>query len=262
MDGNNKWDTLFAIVLELFLGFVFVCYILIMCILIYDPRGVIFLGDLVPLKYYHFPVPLLIILFHAYVRTFCHIMPSIMVGAALAYGYFFTPILIRELRLGRISYRTSRSLRMAKNARHEYRSLQILQANIFSLVGLFLGLFNAIFTIITVWMNFVLMRYWEELKIITKLQLLAWTSSIMGFWVVVLELGHFQQSKCLKMQGSWKTNNWENKKRDTFMKKFLRSCKPIVLSYGRQFVIGRVSVLVYFRGVVRGTFRALLTTKK
>jgi len=46
------------------------------------------------------------------------------------------------------------------------------------------------------------------------------------------------------------------------MKKFQKACKPIVVGYGKQFVIGKTSLFTFQRGVTRGTVRLLLTCKK
>jgi len=77
----------------------------------------------------------------------------------------------------------------------------------------------------------------------------------------VLEFGRFLFCRGTKVIKSWKVDEKNYQGESKVMKKFARSCKPIVLSYGKQFVVGRVSVLVFFRGIVRGTFRALLATK-
>jgi len=250
-----------AIFLECFSCFFFICYIILTLVLICNPRGLFFIGDLVPLKYYHFPVPLLIIIFHAYLFFACHLVCLTVGTATLVYGSYIMPILIRELRMGRSKYKLKDSLRKPENIRHAYRCLQVLHANVFEVLGLFFVASNASFTIATLFCNFVLIKYWNQLQIFSKLQLLAWTVIFMSFWACVLELGRFLFSRGYKVLSSWKMNVKASTQERKLMQKFLRSCKPIVLSYGKQFVIGRVSVLVFFRGVVRGTFRALLTTK-
>jgi len=261
---KSKEHIYLAMFLE-FLGLLgCVCYVLILTILIYDPRGAVFLGDLIPQKYFYFPVKLLVIFFHAYILLSIH-TGSVAVGTATAiYSFYFAPILIRELRIGksRNFYKMSAKLRRPKNIRHVYRSLQIIQANIFSFLGRFLFMCHGNFLVSTLFLNFVLIRYWGQLQIVTKIQFLIWTYVLMTFWACVLELGRFLLTKGNKTLRSWKGGKWKSATNNNLMKKFLRSCKPIVLSYGKQFVVGRVSVLAFFRGNMRGTCRALLTTKK
>jgi len=180
-----------AIFFECFSCFFFVCYIILTLVLVYNPRGLFFLVDLVPLKYYHFPVPLLIIIFHAYIFFVCHLVCLTVGTATLVYGSYIMPILIRELRMGRSKYKLKDSLRKPENIRHIYRCLQVLHANVFEVLGLFLVASNASCMIATLFCNFVLIKYWNQLQILSKLQLLAWTVIFMSFWACVLELGRF-----------------------------------------------------------------------
>jgi len=249
--------------LEKFFCFYLGVFTLVLLVLIYDPRGTIFLGSLVPINYYQFPIPLLLILFQAYALVFYHIVCFTIATATIMYSLNFVPILTRELRLAQLkNHKMSGYLRKPENIRHVYRCLQLLQANIFGVFGPFLVMCNASLMVTTLFCNFVLIKYWNQLQIVSKLQLLSWTIIFMGFWACVLELGRFMFTQGNKVLGSWKRHEYAYSGESKLMKKFTKSCKPIVLSYGKQFVIGRVSVLVFFRGVVRGTFRALLTTKK
>jgi len=260
---KNKQNQVLCILLQLLALIGVVSYPLILIILIYDPRAVNFLGDLVPQKYFVFPVRLLIIVFHAYLLVIVH---ASIVGIGciiITYGFYVTPILIRELRRGRPNtYRMEDTLRRPENIRHVYRSLQVLHANALCFMGFFIVICNALFMATSIYWIFVLVRYWEKLQLISKAQIVIWSVVFMGAWTFVLELGRFLFSKGNKVLGSWKGGNWGSVRENRLMKKFHRSCKPIVLSYGRQFVVGKVSVLVFLRGVTRGMFRALLTTKK
>jgi len=121
---------------------------------------------------------------------------------------------------------------------------------------------NALIMAMSIYCNFVLIRYWDQLQLISKWQLIIWSVVFMGAWTFVLELGMFLFSIGNRVLGSWKGGNWGSLRENRQMSMFHRSCKPIVLSYGRQFVIRKVSIFVFFRGVTRGMFRALLATKE
>jgi len=258
MDKKNLY---LVLLLEWMAYFFISCFVIIMALLLYNPKGLVFLGDLVPLQFYIFPVPLIIIIFHTYLLITSHVLVLSIFSAILIYSFHFTPILIQELRIGRKSYRMSKNLRSLEAIQHVYRCLQVLHANVFGVFGLFLVICNATYMVTGIFYNFALIKYWNQLQLMSKSQLLLWNVMFMTFWASVLELGRFLFSKGHKVLSSWKGDKLENRKNYKVMKKFLKSCKPIVLSYGKQFVIGRVSIFVFFRGVVRGTARALLTTK-
>lgn len=229
--------------------------------LIYDPRGVIFLGELIPEKYFYLSVKLMVILYHSYLLLVVHMSILLIGGAALVYAFYTVPIYVRELRLGQRKYFTLPSLRTPENVRHVYRTLQVLQANILAVFGVFLVLNNAQCMITSLYANFVLIRYWSALETMSKGQLCTWSVLVTGYWCVILEIGRFFFERGTKVQGSWRGDKWGSRFENLQMKKFRLSCKPILLRYGTQFVIRRANVLVFMRGITRGTFRALLATK-
>jgi len=233
-------------------------------VLIWDPRGAIFLGAVVPEKYIVFPVRLLIILYHLYIMAYFSLGNLALSNTFLTSIFHTMPIYIRELRIGQNqnTYKMSNSLRTAANIRHVFRSLQIMVANGLCFLGIFFLISQATFTWVAVYTNFVLIRYWSQLHLVSKGMLLSWSLSFTGFWVVMLQYGKLLFTKGKRVLGSWKGNKWSSLKANRDMRRFIRSCQPITFSYGRQYVIKRVHLLLYFRGVTRATFKALLATKK
>ncbi|CAL8092434.1 unnamed protein product [Orchesella dallaii] len=57
---------------------------------------------------------------------------------------------------------------------------------------------------------------------------------------------------------SWKYVNWGSKEENVRMAKFQKSCKPWAVGYRKVYVIRKLTVLKWNRGIMRGTFRALL----
>lgn len=225
------------------------------------PRSVTFLGQLVPEKYFYFPVQVLVIFYHIYViiAASCSI---VIVGCGALLYCFYIAMITAELRLGRRKYESEDTLRKLRNTMHVYRCLQTFHANVICLYGPYLVLFNATFMLSTIYVNFVLIGYWGEMEALTKAILLLFNVIIVAFYLIILELGCVFSVGGMKLLKSWKRVKWsmyeiENKE----MGAFQRSCRPILLCWGNHFVIGRQSIIVYGRGVTRGTFRALLTIK-
>lgn len=235
----------------------FVCILLA----VLQPRSLLAIGQLIPETYFYFPVAVPIIFYHVYITIAAACSVPIVGCGALLYCFYIT-IITSELRLGRRRYKSEGTLRMLRNTMHVFRCLQTFHANVMCLFGPYLVVFNATFMMSTIYVNFVLMRYWHELESVTKFVLLLLNFILVAFYLVVLELGCIFRVGGMKMLKSWNRVKWsryefENKE----MKAFHRSCKPLLLCWGNLFVIGRESILVYGRGVIRGTFRALLTAK-
>ncbi|CAL8085587.1 unnamed protein product [Orchesella dallaii] len=56
--------------------------------------------------------------------------------------------------------------------------------------------------------------------------------------------------------------DWGSIRETKYMKKFVKSCKPLSIGYGNTYVIRKKSVLNFFKFVARGTFRALCAKKR
>lgn len=232
------------------------------CILaVLKPRGFIFVGQLIPKKYYYLPVSIVLVSYHIYLMT-AVALNALVLGCATIVYCFYVAMVTNELRHGRRKYESEDSLRTFRNTMHVYRCLQLFHANVICLFGPYLAVFNAIFMAATIFVSFVLMRYWEVLGPLTKTCLLLINFILLIFYLTILELGCIFCVGGIKMFRSWKKVQWsQNRLEKKKMKAFQRSCRPILLCWGTHFVIGRQSIIVYGKGVVRGTFRALLTTQ-
>lgn len=240
-------------------------FTVILCLMLalLQPRRFIYIGQLVPEKYFYFPIAILVTYFHIYV-IIATAGGAATVGCGVLVYCFYVAMLSAELRLDRRKYECEDTLRILRNTMHVYRYLQTFHANVICLYGPYLVVFNAAFMMSTVYVNFALMRYWHELESLTKMVLLLFNFILVTFYLIVLELGSIFSVGGMKMLKSWKRVKWsqcdtENKNKE--MGAFRRSCRPILLCWGNHFVIGRQSIIVYGRGVFRGTLRALLATK-
>lgn len=255
-------------VIETLLLLFFLCMSILdifLCLLtIAFPRGPTTINIVIPKQYFNSLLKVASILIHCYAITMAVTNVAILGGSIMVYLIYCSLFLTRELRVGRARYRTSDCLRQPENIILVYRSFQVLHENCMCFLGIFLVCCNAIFMMSAISINFVLLRYWQVMHVTSKAPLSLGTVLLMGFWSILLELGKTFFVRGTKVILSWKRHTvWNsNPRRNKEMRKFAKSCKPILVSYGRQFVVGRVSVINFFRGVVRGTQRALLTTSR
>lgn len=224
----------------------------------YDPQSTIHIGKLIPNQYFYLPVRLAVTIFHQYIYLILSLNCGMIVCACAIYGFYVTILLTQELKLGRKSYITLESMRKVDNLQLMYRSFQVLHENVFCFLGLYLVSMDSVFMVASIYLNFILMRYWEELEVSTVALLSMTTCLTMAVWTAVLELGKIFFIKGRKVLVSWKRKDWGSRYENRIMKQFRLGSKPILISYGKQFIITRVSILVYYRGIVRGTFRTVI----
>lgn len=233
-----------------------------MVLVIWKPRGLIFLGGLIPETYFYWPVAFLIMYFH--IHLFAAMISSLAATLSLTivyciYVYFF---ITREFRFGRSKYVSRNGFRTFPNLMLFYRGFQVLHtcAMISCKLGVYLMIAYGVVLAAEIYMSFVLIVYWNELKILTKGPMVIALTAVVIYWAFLLEIGCLFQVGGNKTLNSWKKQGW-GKKENKLMVRLIWSCKPLVLSYGNQFVIGRTSLLSFHKGLIRGVCRTLLTTK-
>ncbi len=113
----------------------------------------------------------------------------------------------------------------------------------------------------SIFLIFVLLKYWLVLNMYAKVPLVLAVFVSITVWTGVIVIGKYLSAKGNVLLHSWDGIIWYSKKETNIMKKFRRSCKPLTYCCGTQFVIGKGSLFVFYRGVVRGIVRALLTTQ-
>lgn len=227
----------------------------------YDPRGVLFFGRLIPEEYFFAPVKLLVMLVHVYIICVNLMACCTLVCGGLIYGFYITLLYSKELRIRNScnTYLTTDALRQSTNLRLIFRSFQLVHRNMICFIGLYIVLGNVFIIMSVAFMNFVLLRYWTKLHTIIKVFGLGYSVMFVLIWSAILQLGKLLFVKGIKVLNSWKGKNWGSGIENKTMNRFRASCKPLLLSYGTQFVIGKQSILVFYRCVTRGTVRALLT---
>lgn len=265
---DKERDILNIVIDTAFLSFILTCFgVFGFCILIccyYDPRAAIFLGRLIPLKYFTPTFGVFITALHSYIILVASFNVLVLGMYVLLYIFYSTYILTRELRLGRAKYRAEGTLREADNLRHIYRALQICNILAMEIFGKFIFIFHGGFTILPIYVSTVLTHHWEQFQVFEIAPLLIFSPFAILFWTVVLEVGGYLYVKGRIIIASWRRieGHWKSKVEAKLMRRFANSCTPITLCYGKRFVVKNLTLLKYHKGVARGILRALLTTKK
>jgi len=174
------------------------------------------------------------------------------------------PILKREMRIGLSphSYRTRLSLRSAKNIPIEYKAIGILHMKGMQIYGLIIIPYHFLISQFILYANFTLIRHRDELELIMQLGVIVLNITVLGFWGTVLEVSGWFHSEVIKTIRSWKAVQFGTTLEYKSFRKFKKSCLPIVIGYQKLVQIKRLTVLKFMRAIVKGTFRALLLSKK
>ncbi len=239
--------------------FTFLCVI---AVLIYDPTSLVFFGALVPQKFYsYFPIGTVIILYHAfYLLLVCFIIIYTL-AIVMVFVFYVTVLLTKEMSLSRNKYKTLNTLRQPENLRVVYRAFQVLFANFVCFIGRFVSLAHGFCITVPIFCNFLLIRYWSNLELISRMFVVMLAFMLFSFWTFVLQLGKYLFVRGNKILGSWQRKRWENQLERRVMKRFQKSCRLILIRCGNQLVLGRITQFNFVKSIMRGTFRSLLTSK-
>jgi hypothetical protein len=87
----------------------------------------------------------------------------------------------------------------------------------------------------------------------------SWSLTIQMLWGLLLESCGRIDKEAKKVPKSWKFIPNLDKMERKLLSKFGRGCRSITCGHQDVFTIKRMTVLKFFRAIVKGTFRALLT---
>jgi hypothetical protein len=153
-------------------------------------------------------------------------------------------------------------MRRFENFPTEYRTLELLHKQAMSIFGVMLLPGQTLLGQFILYSNYTLIKHWNELDSTIKCVVTILDLTVLCFWFSILEVcGRFymEATKSLK---SLKLLPVRNRMETRYLSKFRKSTRPLTISYGEVFKIKRLSVLKFLRGIVKGTFRALLLTVK
>jgi len=230
--------------------------------LIYDPTAAPFVGAIIPETHFTSFTKILLFFFHGYTLIPVHVSIFVISTVLLLLPFYFVPVLTHELMLGKTFYKYGNGLRKTENLRHAFRGCQILMQNMLCVLGMFAFIGKSLGQITAVYCNFVLIHYWNELEIVSKCHQIIIAVSLQILCGVLLQFGGFLHCRGVKLLGSWKRMEWICSMERKSMKKFQRSCKPIIICWGNRFVISRVSFIQFLFGVIRLTCKALIMASR
>lgn len=183
-----------------------------------------------------------------------------LMGATYAFMIF--SVLRKDL-MGRtkLGYSTLNTLRTRENLPRVYRELEILHKYlIFSFDHIIIPT-QSIATQICLSCNFILITGWADLDLATASILILWSCGGLSVWTAFLLTGSYIFNQGKKITASWKYLDWTRGDKK-YMGKFKKGCRPLAIRVGGYFCVRKLSVLKFWQGIVRGTFRALLALKK
>jgi hypothetical protein len=187
---------------------------------------------------------------------------SILVNFALS----LYPLISCELRSNRNSYRTMSCLRTPHILIPFYRNLEVMVKLFNEIIRPSIIPMQAMITQFTLFSVYTLMVGWSkaDMEFVVKVILLLGIVAAVGCWSFLLQFGGWFSENSSKTLNSWKFFKLK-KQEKKYLSKFRKSCRPLCIrvdeEYG-QCRIGRLSVLKFLKGIIRGIFRALLTLHK
>lgn len=240
------------------LGIIAMTTINVSAFLIFPTAPAVF-GNVLPDEWYMFPVHYI---FPLYIIPYCYANVAAVTGIAVILGTVYIPFIVKELRVGRSKYKTVDELRYSENLKVVYRMAQLNQIRINGLAGKLLIPAQAMVTLVFVFGGYVVIRHRSQMSTVPFLMVTSWTFAAAFGWGLVLTMGGYLQSHGVKILKSWKQHPWRSKNEKKEMNKFAKSCRPIMMCYGKMFAIRRVSLMSFVRGMTRGLMRAILTLER
>lgn len=226
---------------------------------IYYPTTSVYFGNLFPtglskhwLLLIHLPC-----MFSVFVNNITVCVPLTVM---LYFGTLFVSFIVREFKHGRIStfYKCSLKFRQTRQLTINYRSVQIILSLYNSLFGNILVPAQGTVTLEVIFTCYFLIRHSDILAFSNLLVMVMWGCVCSGGWLAIIVSGGYLHSHGIKILQSWKRYQWNSNYERKFMKKFEASCTPFAICQGKVYVVKRVSMMVYIRGLSQGLARTLL----
>lgn len=236
---------------------------LLLLFLFVDPHGSIIVGA-VRFQSTTFFIKLLLRLVHFYAILVIMGATCFFLCYLNIFGYIVIQLYTVELRFG-LKYSKYLTKNILRNCPHNlviaYRQFQILHQHIFFIHGPLLISCHGLITMNGIYGNFVLIRYWNTLENYAMAPVIFQNLFTSVIWIGVMEIGIFLYNRGNKLLDSWKRKMWDTRLERRIMTKFRLSCKPLLFAYGSMFVVKSHSLMLFYKQLSRGTFRALLTLK-
>ncbi|CAL8072508.1 unnamed protein product [Orchesella dallaii] len=180
----------------------------------------------------------------------------------LSFFFYLRPIYTTELRLGRSSYMTRDSLRKLENLTVTWRAMEMLVNDVNRVFSFSFIPLEVIFTNMTVFGNLICIMYWHELGMVLKLVIPIVTIFAALGWGIFLTITGMSWKDTTLTLRSWKLGDVKQKRSREYLKRFKRSCKPLLLGYAKGFKIKPKKFLGYLKGISRRTLKTIIGLRK
>lgn len=222
-----------------------------------------------------------------FVRKILHkILQKLAPLLLILWIYFTVSVLVvvmRELHVTQIDGKSLKLLRTPFYLPLEYRCVQLIHKQLMQIAGLLLGFLHSVLGHFILFCNYSILKQWDVIDSYTKVggnkwriqsvnynwyifliqgMLGTWSILMQIMWGIILQLSGGVYPMVRDTLDSWKFMTCRNVLDKKYMSKFRKSCRPFVVGEEGVFVIKQLSVLKFFRSVVKGTFKALLTLGK
>lgn len=187
---------------------------------------------------------------------------SALIVFVLSTALLIYPILSRELRPGQNDYATLPELRTTpENIVLVYRTLEIYVKNLLIRFGSIVLPVQAYLSQFVLILNYVLIKNGHEMTGVSIMVALTWSLACQMAWIILLSLAAIFAKEAKVTTKSCKYFEFSSKLEKKYMSKFAKSCKPLFVGKEGVFRVSKKTVLKFLQGIVRGTFRALITLK-
>ncbi len=268
MPNYNPNTNKFSYFLEcclLFICIVFSFLIIMSWVIVYKfPQIPQFIGSIIIDEGCPIIITLLVCyIFPCYMMFVMYLNLCTITGIIFIYGVVVVPFIMLEFRVNRnpSKYFACPELRSPPLLWNAWRTVQIFQSKINDLLGVVIIPTQFLLGKLVVLIVFLIMKHGKELSTSKRVMWIAWAALAGLFWSLVLLMGGYIHLYGRKILDSWKYHKWvgltnlEKKQ----MKKFRKSCCPLSISYGKAYIIKRLTVLKFIRGIIAAIFRMLLT---
>jgi len=155
----------------------------------------------------------------------------------------------------------NKHFRAAENLQKTYRQLQIIQGFEMEVLAWSIIPLQGLMCYLIMYCTVSLIKNRDEMDVTLIIILVLWAalSTVDTFLLLNMSAKIYVITK--RALKSMKKRNWGTKMENKIMGKFLKSCQPLSVGYGKAYVIKKRAVLKFIKFIAKGTFRALLSIK-
>lgn len=199
-----------------------------------------------------------------YILLIIYLNMSHLILILALFGGYFLPFVLQELRTGMPNYKSETKLRsQPENLIIAYRSAYILHERQMLAVEMLFIPIDSISHYYVVYAISCLLGFSKNLSLTTVVFTGYWACTVFFIWASVLFIGGRLQINGMKVLDSWKRKSiWCSRYDKILMRKFRKSCKPMIIHCSGTYKIGKLRLLKYCKGISRNLLRSFLILLK